>query len=81
MFPCAYHGNGAGDAKRKLDSLYYTLRGEMTDEDDMSITYLETKSYNIIQDDIIMIDYMSPSMCEEMIRIAENMVVGVVCLR
>ena len=71
-FPCAYHGNGAGDAKRKLDSLYYTLRGEMTDEDDMSITYLETKSYNIIQDDIIMIDYMSPSMCEEMIRIADE---------
>jgi hypothetical protein len=36
------------------------------------ISYCEAKSYDIIQDDLILIDYMSPSMCEEMIRLAEE---------
>ena len=83
--PCLYHGNGDENAKRKLDELYQRLYftdwgapieevsfAEPPEPKEHKIGYIQVKRYEMINDDMLLIDYMSPSMCEDMIRIADE---------
>ena len=62
-YGCAYHGNGGEKEKNRCDFLYTQLKG---------LTYIPTKKYDILSDDILLIDFMSKDMCENMISLAEN---------
>jgi len=64
-YSCAYHGNGGESAKKKLESLYQRFYGEPI------ITYNTSQDFEIIQDDILLIDFMSVDMCKNMIQLAE----------
>ena len=65
-YTCAYHGNGGKDAKENLNTLYESFYGESY------ITYSTSKSYDILSDDIILIDFMSVDMCEKLISLASK---------
>lgn len=63
--PCLYHGNGADSAKRKLDELYFRLFGNTK-----QLTYIPTKNYHAFGNEIIMVDYLTKDMCDDLIDIA-----------
>tara|TARA_B100000575_G_scaffold14041_1_gene10008 strand:- start:1055 stop:2914 length:1860 start_codon:yes stop_codon:yes gene_type:complete len=65
-YSCAYHGNGGEDAKIVLNSIYERFFGNPV------ITYTQTKKYDILSDDILLIDFMSKDMCEKMISLSEK---------
>ena len=65
-YSCAYHGNGGDDAKVVLDGIYQRFFGNPV------ITYTQTKSYDILSDDMLLIDFMSEDMCKKMISLSEK---------
>ena len=65
-YTCAYHGNGGDDAKIILDNIYQRFFGNPV------ISYTQTKSYDILSDDMILIDFMSEDMCQKMISLSEK---------
>ena len=65
-YGCAYHGNGGRKQKEFCEQLYMEYYGES------SITYIPTRGFEILSDDIILIDFMSRDMCEKMISLAEE---------
>ena len=65
-YTCAYHGNGGDDAKEVLNRIYSQFYA------DPIITYTQTKSYDILSDDMILIDFMSVDMCQKMISLSEK---------
>ena len=64
-FSCAYHDNGGESAKNKLEELYHQFYKEPT------IVYNTSQDFDIIQDDMLLIDFMSEDMCKNMIQLAE----------
>ena len=65
-YGCAYHGNGGRREKEYCEQLYMEHYGVST------ITYIPTKNYEVVSQDIILIDFMSRDMCEKMISLAEE---------
>jgi len=65
-YTCAYHGNGGEDAKVILNNIYERFFGNPV------ITYTQTKSYDILSDDMLLIDFMSEDMCKKMISLSEK---------
>ena len=65
-YGCAYHGNGGVKEKEHGERLYSSLYGNT------KITYIPTRGYEILSDDIILIDFMSEDMCQKMISLAED---------
>ena len=65
-YGCAYHGNGGRKQKEFCEQLYMEYYGVS------SITYIPTRGFEILSDDIILIDFMSKDMCEKMISLAED---------
>jgi GR25 family glycosyltransferase involved in LPS biosynthesis len=65
-YGCAYHGNGGRKEKEFCELLYLDFYGVS------SITYIPTKNYEVVSQDIILIDFMSKDMCEKMISLAED---------
>ena len=65
-YTCAYHGNGGDDAKEVLNRIYSQFYA------DPIITYTQTKKYDILSDDMILIDFMSEDMCQKMISLSEK---------
>lgn len=63
--PRVYHGNGGSKAKDKLVELYRTF-------DFAPTAYLRVKDVQMLDRDMLLVDFMSPSMCEEMIRVADE---------
>lgn len=63
-YPCLYHGNGGTEAKDRLEDIFERLYGHR-------INYLTPKKYEYINDDMLLVDYMTPTMCEDMIRRAD----------
>lgn len=62
--PRIYHGNGGAEAKEQLKSLYRTF--------DFSPTaYLRVRDVQMLDRDMLLVDFMTPSMCEGMIRAAD----------
>lgn len=69
-FNCIYHGNGGEDAKQVLNRLYNQFFGNSGSG---PILYVPTyNKYDVIDDDMILIDYMTPSMCDDLIDIADE---------
>ena len=64
-FSCAYHGNGGESAKSKLEELYQKFYKEPT------IVYNTSQDFDILQNDILLIDFMSDDMCKKMIQLSE----------
>ena len=62
-YTCAYHGNGGERQKEWMGKVYHHYYG---------FNYIPTKKYDILSDDIILIDFMSQDMCENMISLAEE---------
>ena len=65
-FSCVYHGNGGESAKEHYKTIYDKLYSSSL------IAYIPTHNYEIISDDIICIDFMTPYMCDRMIEIADG---------
>tara|TARA_R100000742_G_C4279628_1_gene104823 strand:- start:1100 stop:2980 length:1881 start_codon:yes stop_codon:yes gene_type:complete len=64
-YPCFYHGNGDGSAKKHFQSVFDRFFGG-------GIVYTQTDQYELLGPDMILVDYMSPNMCHEMIRRADE---------
>ena len=65
-YSCVYHGNGGESAKEHYKTIYDKLYSSSL------ISYIPTHNYEIISDDIICIDFMTPYMCDKMIEIADG---------
>lgn len=63
--PRLYHGNGDEKAKDQLGKLYNTFSFAPT-------AYLRVQDVQILDRDMLLVDFMTSTMCEEMIRIAEE---------
>ena len=63
--PRIYHGNGGDDAKETLERLYQTF-------DFAPTKYLRVKDVEVLDRDMLLVDFMTPSMCEEMIAVADE---------
>ena len=66
-FTCLYHGNGGEDAKELFNQKYEDFYGTAG-----PMLYIPTQDYEIIQDDIILIDFLTPSMCDSIIELSER---------
>ena len=62
-YTCAYHGNGGEKQKVWMSKVYNQYYG---------FNYIPTRKYDILSDDMILIDFMSKDMCENMISLAEK---------
>ena len=62
-YTCAYHGNGGEKQKVWMSKVYNNYYG---------FNYIPTRKYDILSDDMILIDFMSKDMCENMISLAEK---------
>ena len=62
-YTCCYHGNGGDKQKEWMGKVYNNLYG---------FNYIPTKKYDILSDDMILIDFMSEDMCRNMISLAEK---------
>ena len=62
-YTCAYHGNGGDKQKELMRELYHHV---------YSLSYIPTRKYDILSDDILLIDFMSEDMCQNMISLAEK---------
>ena len=65
-FNCVYHGNGGDSEKQQFEILYKQFY------DKTPMLYIKTTDYEVIDDDMIMIDFMTPEKCQEMIKLAED---------
>ena len=66
-YNCVYHGNGGRKEKDKFNELYEKFYGKKT-----SITYIPTRDYEVLDNDIILVDFLSKSMCDRMIELSER---------
>ena len=63
-YTCCYHGNGGDNQKVWMGKLYNQFYG--------GFNYIPTRKYEKLSDDILLIDFMSKDMCENMISLAER---------
>jgi GR25 family glycosyltransferase involved in LPS biosynthesis len=63
--PRIYHGNGGREAKENLDRIYKTFNFSPT-------AYLKVTDVQMLDRDMLLVDFMTPSMCEDMIRRADE---------
>ena len=62
-----YHGNGGEDAKNKFNELYSSLYASSS-----PIVYIPTHNYTKLKDDILLIAFLTPSMCDSIIELSER---------
>ena len=67
-FNCVYHGNGGQNAKKHFDQLYNTFYGTSN----RIILYNPTHEYEKINDDMLLVDFLSPEMCDKIISISDE---------
>ena len=66
-FNLCYHGNGGEDAKTKFNQLYSSLYASSS-----PIVYIPTHNYTKLKDDILLIPFLTPSMCDSIIELSER---------
>ena len=64
-FGCVFHGNGGRDAKDHFDKLWSSFFGS-------PIVYIPTHDYEILDDDMLVVDFLSPTVCDRLIEIADK---------
>ena len=65
-FNCVYHGNGGDSDKQTFERLYkqfYSLN---------AMSYIPAKNYEILDNDMLLVDFLTPEKCQEMIQLAED---------
>ena len=62
-----YHGNGGFHAKTKFNQLYSDFYGLPS-----PIVYIPTHNYTKLKDNILLIDFLTPSMCDSIIELSER---------
>ena len=62
-----YHGNGDNDAKTKFNELYKEFYGSSS-----PIVYIPTHDYEKLSDDILLIPFLTESMCDSIIELSER---------
>jgi GR25 family glycosyltransferase involved in LPS biosynthesis len=66
-FSCIYHGNGGDEAKNKFDALYRMFFPKLP------TLYLPAyKKFDLLDRDMMVIDFMTQSQCEDLITIADK---------
>ena len=65
-YTCLYHGNGGTEMKELWVQKYKDFYGT-----ESPIIYIPTVDYEILDDDIILIDYLTESMCDSLIELSE----------
>ena len=65
-FGCVYHGNGGTSAKNSFEKLYATLFPEK------KYANLKVTDYRIIGNEMLLIDFLTPTQCEEWIRLGDE---------
>ena len=63
-YPCIYHGNGGAEAKVKFEQLYASLYPELK--------YIMTKDFEVIGNEMLLIDFLTPEQCQEWIDVSEK---------
>ena len=66
-YSCIYHGNGGEEAKRKFDGLYRQFFPKFP-----QIFIPTYGKFDIIDKDMLVVDFMTQSQCEDIIDIADN---------
>ena len=69
-FPCVYHGNGGPYEKKMFEKYYELLFGKPTITDPMFIK--NNGKLDIIDNDMLVIDFMTNEQCERLIEIADS---------
>jgi len=64
---CIYHGNGGDLTKQKFEQLYNRFMPATND-----LFFWSGADYEILDDDILLVDFMTQDQCERMIEIADN---------
>ena len=65
-YGCIYHGNGGEDAKKHFNYLYNQLYLEE------KFAPLTVSDYKVIGNEMLLVDFLTPTQCEEWIRIGEE---------
>jgi len=65
--PCIYHGNGDEVAKKTFERIYSELYPTS-----LNLFHTPTQSYEILDKDMILVDFMSEHQCQRLIEIAEQ---------
>ena len=63
---CIYHGNGGDNTKEKFNALYDVFHPK-TD-----YYFSPSNSYDIIEDDMLVVDFMTQEQCERLIELADK---------
>ena len=66
-FNLLYHGNGGHDAKQRLKQLYSNFNFSSS-----PIVYTVNHKYDKLDDDMILINFLTPSMCDSLIELSER---------
>jgi len=66
-YNCVYHGNGGDSEKRTFERLYKKFYDTAS-----PMLYHKTVDYEILNDDMLLVDFMTPDKCQEMIQLAED---------
>lgn len=65
-FGCVYHGNGGSEAKARFEKLFHKHFIKHP------YSKLEVKSFDVIGNEMLLVDFLTPSQCEEWIRIGDE---------
>ncbi len=65
-YGCIYHGNGGKEAKERLHRLYNLLYAEE------KYAKIEVSDYKVIGNEMLLVDFLTPSQCEEWIRLGNE---------
>jgi len=66
-YGCIYHGNGGEEAKRKFDALYRMFYPKFP-----TLYIPNHGKFDIISNDMLVVDFMTQSQCEDLINIADK---------
>ena len=65
-YSCLYHGNGGSSAKAKFETLYLSCYPEL------KYASVKPTDYEVIGPDMLLVDFMTPEQCEELIARGEE---------
>jgi len=65
-FPAIYHGNGGNAAKAHFEELYRRLYPPL------KYAFVAPDEYEVIGDEMLLIDFLTPSQCQELIDVGEK---------
>jgi len=64
-FGCMFHGNGGDEAKEHYNKLWDSFYGS-------PVVYIPTHDYEVLEKDMLLVDFMTPTMCDTLIEIADK---------